>query len=130
MHTTRMRRRAAARRVCVVAAVSILGAALWAVAPAAAQQGAPSWQVQAPPTGRDPPGLQVPPNTTIVPRSSGGGKVPVPGGVGQVSLTALLTDDGQNIEQGLVWRVYRVGQGSEKATFLAQHRDDSPKLRL
>ena len=136
MHTTGKRRTAAARRVCVVAAVSMMSPVPCTVVPAAAQQGTAGWQVQAPPTGRDgnapanPPVLQVPPNTTIVPRSSGGGKPPVPGGVGQIALTALLTDDGQNIEQGLVWRIYRVGQGSEKATFVAQHRDANPTLRL
>jgi hypothetical protein len=104
--------------------------------PAAAQ--APGWQVQpAPPAGRDgpgpanPPALQVPPNTTIVPRSGGGARLPGgAAGPGQISLTALLTDDGQNIEQGLLWRVYRVGQGPEKPTLVGQHREANPTLRL
>ena len=44
------------------------------------------------------------PNTTVVPRTRG---EPKSGGIGQVSLQAMLTEDGQSIEQGLVWRVYR-----------------------
>jgi hypothetical protein len=136
MHMTRLRCRVWAHRRSLLAAVAMLAPALWAGPPVAAQQASPSWQVQVPPSGRDgtgptnAPGLQVPPNTTIVPRSSGGGKPTVPGGVGQIALTALLTDDGQNIEQGLVWRIYRLGQGGEKTAFVAQHRDASPTLRL
>ena len=136
MHMTRLRCRVLLHRRSLLAAVAMLAPALWVGPPVAAQQASPGWQVQAPPGARDgtgpgnAPGLQVPPNTTIVPRSSGGGKPPVPGGVGQIALTALLTDDGQNIEQGLVWRVYRLGQGAEKAAFVAQHRDASPTLRL
>jgi hypothetical protein len=125
-----MRRRAQARFVGVAA----LG---WLCGPPAAAQ-APGWQVQtAPPASRDstgaasPPALQVPPNTTIVPRSTGGVRPPAGAqGAGQVSLTALLTEDGQNIEQGVVWRVYRAGQGPEKPALVAQHRDTSPTLRL
>jgi hypothetical protein len=130
MQARLMRRRAAARFVGV-AALCWLGGA-----PAVAQ--APAWQVQTgPPASREgtgaasPPHSQAPPNTTIVPRSTGGVR-PSAGaaGAGQVSLTALLTDDGQNIEQGVVWRVYRVGQGPEKPALVAQHRDSSPTLRL
>jgi hypothetical protein len=106
--------------------------------PAAAQQPAAGWPVQAGPSsaGRDgnaPAGNvgNVPPNTTIVPRSSAGPKQAGAGsGIGQISFTALLTDDGQNIDQGLVWRIYRVGQGLQKAALVAQHRDASPTLRL
>jgi hypothetical protein len=130
MHARLMRRRPAARVVGVAALCWLSGV------PAAAQ--APAWQVQtAPPASREgtgaasPPQLQVPPNTTIVPRSTGGVRPPTGAqGAGQVSLTALLTDDGQNIEQGVVWRVYRVGQGPEKPALVAQHRDTSPMLRL
>src|SRR5262245_19434181 len=83
----------------------LAGATLYG-APGAAQQPAPGWQVQtAPPQGRDssaPPAagpLQVPQNTTIVPRSTTGGKQAAgAGGPAQISFSALLTDDGQNIE--------------------------------
>ena len=52
--------------------------------------------------------VPVPPNTTVVPRSAPETKA-APGAAvaGQVSLVAVLTQDGQNIEQGLVWRVFR-----------------------
>jgi hypothetical protein len=128
----------AAARCWLLASVAILAGAALAGAPGAAQQSAPGWQVQpAPPQGRDGsalPGagpLQVPPNTTIVPRSTTGPK-PSPGAGGpvQIAFSALLTDDGQNIEQGLVWRVYRAGQGSEKAAFVSQHREANPTVRL
>jgi hypothetical protein len=117
-----------ARASVAMALASLAGAA------ALAQQPGAGWQAQtAPPAGREAPTAlpQVPPNTTIVPRSGGGARQPgVAGGPVQLSLTALLTDDGQSIEQGVVWRVYRLGAGAEKPTFLSQHRDASPQLRL
>jgi hypothetical protein len=127
---SRVMRRGAAARLFGVAALC------WLAAPAAAQS--PGWPAPIePPAPRDgtgaasPPALQVPPNTTVVPRSTGSARLPAgPAGAGQVSLTALLTDDGQNIEQGVVWRVYRVGQGTEKPALVGQHRDASPTLRL
>jgi len=126
-------------RWSTVARLMGVAALCWlAQMPAAAQAPVPGWQAQtAPPTPRDaagpanPGAQQVPPNTTIVPRSTGGARPPAGAtGAGQVSLTALLTDDGQNIEQGLVWRVYRVGQGAEKPALVAQQREPSPTLRL
>src|SRR5262245_15371247 len=127
-----MRLSALAWRVGVVALCGL------AALPAPAQSPAPGWQVQTvPPAPREgagpasPPALQVPPNTTIVPRTSGGARLPAgAAGTGQVALTALLTDDGQSIEQGLVWRVYRVGQGAEKPALVVQQREPSPTLRL
>src|SRR5262249_46110547 len=107
--------------------------------PAPAQQGerAPDrtpgrapWQTQtnsAPPTSSLPatdpgaaaPLILVPPNTTIVPRSAPEVKSPPSaGGAGQVSLVAVLTQDGQNIDQGLVWRGFfdETGGGGEHKT--------------
>src|SRR5262245_34525205 len=92
--------------------------ALLAASPAGAQQAerAP-WQTQttsAPPSSPPPPEpsaaapiTPVPPNTTIVPRSAPEAKSPGAAGAGQVSLAAMLTQDGQNIDHGLVWRVFR-----------------------
>ena len=92
--------------------------------PAAAQQVGGA-RVEAPAA------VQVPPNTTIVPRSNAAPRAAATGtGPGLVTLTALLTDDGQNIEQGLVWRVFRLGQGPEKTALIAQHRDPNPTVRL
>ena len=79
-----------------------------------------------------PPIVSVPPNTTVVPRSAPETR-PAPGAAiaGQVSLVALLTQDGQNIEQGLVWRVFRGKPGPDgKMRLVSTHREASPTLRL
>ena len=84
------------------AAVCAFGALALALLPSSAAVG--QALVQASPSV-----TQVPPNTTIVPRA-GGEEAKQPPGAGrasQVTLTALLTEDGQGIEQGLVWRVYK-----------------------
>ena len=78
------------------------------------------------------PAVELPPNTTVVPRSAPDSK---PGagvaGVGQVALVALLTQDGQSIEQGLIWRVYRDRPGPDgKPRLVSTHREASPLLRL
>jgi hypothetical protein len=134
----RLRPRPSAGRRCAVAVLAGVLASTLAGSQGAAQQAAPAWQAQtAPSANRDgsappsPPAVQVPPNTTIVPRSTSGQKPSGgSGAAGQISFTALLTDDGQNIEQGVVWRIYRAGQGSEKAAFVSQHREANPSLRL
>jgi hypothetical protein len=78
-----------------------------------------------------PPAIQLPPNTTIVPRSPGDARpVTAPTGMGQLSLSALLTEDGQNIDQGLVWRVYRLRPAPERAALVSTHRDANPTLKL
>jgi hypothetical protein len=132
----------------IAAVLSLLLGAL----PAPAQQGerAPDrtpgrtpWQTQtnsAPPTsslpatdpGATAPLTLVPPNTTIVPRSAPEVKSPPSaGGAGQVSLAAVLTQDGQNIDQGLVWRVFRDKPGPDgKLKLLSTHREATPTLQL
>ena len=71
----------------------------------------------------------LPPNTTVVPRTRGESKGV--GGVGQVTLVATLTEDGQSIEQGLVWRVYRDIAGPDgKARLVTTNREAAPTLRL
>jgi hypothetical protein len=70
------------------------------------------------------------PNTTVVPRSSQK-ETPSSGPPGQLSLVALLTQDGHSIDQGLVWRVYGAKPGSDgKPRLISTHRDASPVLRL
>jgi hypothetical protein len=72
----------------------------------------------------------VPPNTTIVPRSAPETKSPG-AGAGQVSLVAVLTQDGQNIDQGLMWRVFRDKPGPDgKLKLLSTHREATPTLHL
>jgi hypothetical protein len=79
------------------------------------------------------PSTELPANTSVVPRSTKEQKPPAPaaGGSGQVKLTALLTEDGQPIEQGLVWRVYRDKPGPDgKPVQVAMHREMTPTLKL
>jgi hypothetical protein len=88
-----------------------------------------------PVAAQSPPGWQTdtsaPANTTVVPRSPA---APMPtggAGIGQVSLTARLTDHSQDITQGLVWRVFRDKSGPDgKPAFVSMHREPSPTLRL
>lgn len=128
------------RRLVLLLAVAAL--VVHVAAPAAlAQQAPPGWQ-----TETNPPQLPLPapvappaapavvpqspllPNTTIVPRTSGATSS---GGPAQVSLVAVLTEDGQNIEQGLVWRIYRDKPGPDgKPRLVSTHREPSPSLRL
>ncbi len=123
-----------------------LVALLIAVAPAAAQDPAAGWSTPAAPTAIDPalippaPPPPAPPspvnppdNVTVVPRT---GTDPAtaagaPGPNGQVQLVALLTQDGQRIDQGVVWRVFQEDpQADRKASLLSTHRDPNPTLRL
>jgi hypothetical protein len=77
----------------------------------------------------------VPPrNTTVVPRTAPEAK-PAPAanmpGPGQVSLLAVLTQDGQSIEQGLTWRLFADRPGPDgKPRLISTHREASPLLRL
>lgn len=113
-------------------------------APALAQQVGAPWQVDTNPAQpRGPtqivpaprleaPGSLLPPNTTVVPRSATDVKpAAAGGGPGQVQLVALLTEDGQGIEQGLVWHIFRDRPGPDgKPKLVSTHRDPSPALRL
>jgi hypothetical protein len=61
-------------------------------------------------------------NTTTVERGKTKG--------GGVRLVALLTGDGQQIEQGLVWRVFRPGPRAGKSKLLLESREASPIVKL
>jgi len=129
-------------------AIAALLSLLLGALPAPAQQGERTpertpWQTRtnsAPPTSSLPamdpgaaaPHTLVPPNTTIVPRSAPEVKAPpIAGGAGQVSLVAVLTQDGQNIDQGLIWRVFRDKPGPDgKLKLLSTHREATPTLQL
>jgi uncharacterized protein with FMN-binding domain len=63
-------------------------------------------------------------NTTVIERAS---REPAKGGA-SVKLVALLTSDGQQIDQGLVWRVFQTVDGKPK--LLSEHRDANPALKL
>lgn len=75
-------------------------------------------------------------NLTIVPRAQSGEPKAAVGqpaaGRTQVTLVALLTQDGQKIDQGLVWRVFQASSTSDAASqkLISQHREANPVLRL
>lgn len=105
------------------------------IAPAAAQQSNSAWQsgVQVDRQGQTSNPSALPreaPNTTVVPRSAAETKSNP--NVGDVSLTAFLTDDGQRIEQGMVWRLFSEPSGASdaKPKLLATWREASPAVKL
>jgi hypothetical protein len=66
-------------------------------------------------------------NTTVIERA-GDAKT---GANGQVRLVALLTSDGQQIDQGLVWRVYQNSTDpAAKAKLVTEYREPTPLLKL
>jgi hypothetical protein len=85
---------------------------------------------EAPP--RQPPRGEVvlPANTTVVPRT--GTEAPAGADTSQVNLIALLTADGQQIDQGLVWRIYEDKPGGTSATAkpLMTRSEPSPTIAL
>ena len=98
------------------------------LAPAAAQGAEGEWGatgVQPAPQQQPQPG-----NTTIVPRTGGEDQGAAVEGT-PVRLVALLTSDGQHIDQGLIWRVYEAGTHNEgKAAPIETSRDASPTLKV
>jgi hypothetical protein len=68
--------------------------------------------------------------TTVVPRTGTDGSG-LTAGTSRVRLEALLTADGQRIEQGLVWRVFSGRNDTEgKPKLIATHREANPVLKL
>jgi hypothetical protein len=74
--------------------------------------------------------IEVPANTTVVPRTAGEAK-PASDSAAQVNLVALLTADGQRIDQGVVWRVYadEPDAKGENKLLLTKH-EPSPTVSL
>ncbi|MDO9383462.1 MAG: hypothetical protein Q7T86_11420 [Hyphomicrobiaceae bacterium] len=120
------------------AMVSIALAAL--ALPAAAQQdmidgAAPSGSddATAPPVQEQPPAPDAGSGTTVIPRSeppAGSTTAIDPAGPDQLQLVALLTADGQRIEQGMIWRIYAPLPEKGKVKLLSTHEEPSPKLTL
>ena len=75
--------------------------------------------------------VTLPANTTVVPRT-GGRAAPRANAPAQVNLVALLTVDGQRIDQGLVWRIYAVDAPARRAQtkLLMTKREPSPTVNL
>ena len=72
------------------------------------------------------PGEKKPNNTTVIERA---GEDKAAAGTG-VKLVALLTADGQQIDQGLVWRIFQAAAPGAKAKFVAENREASPSVKL
>lgn len=120
-----------------IAAVMVASAALLPLFadPTAAQGASPAWQTDtkaAEPAPAARPAVP-PANTTIVPRT----RPPQTGKDGQVlvalKLSAHLTDDGQAIDQGLVWRIFEEvggGQKEGKSRLVRTVREAAPGLSL
>lgn len=62
------------------------------------------------------------PNTTVIERA---GK-----GTASVKLVALLTADGQQIDQGLVWRIFQPAGPAGKSKLISESHEASPSIRL
>lgn len=85
----------------------------------------------APPITSGPPVTAAPKSNTTVIERAGDGKGGAGGTGGQVRLVALLTADGQQIDQGLVWRVYQsAADPAAKAKLVTENREASPLLKL
>lgn len=67
-------------------------------------------------------------NTTVVGRQPAADEDS--GGDTELRLVALLTADGQQIDQGLIWRVFKTPEGSRKSKLLGEYREASPSVSL
>ncbi len=66
-------------------------------------------------------------NTTVIERPADAAA----SGQALVKLVALLTADGQEIDEGLVWRVYQSGEAADqKSKLVTEKREASPALKL
>ncbi len=73
--------------------------------------------------------INVPAHTTVVPRKADPEEAST--APGQVNLLALLTADGQRIDQGIVWRVYEDTPGAKgESKLLLTMREPSPTVPL
>lgn len=112
----------------LVSGVALVLAGLFLLAPAAlAQSNAWDTGVTAPVPDGPAPG-----NTTVVPRNepNAPGAPEAQGPPVPVRLVALLTADGQKIDQGLVWRIYSEEPAQSKVKLHSTHRDASPQVKL
>ncbi len=107
-------------------AAFVIAAWLCAATFAHAQQSPPAQQLPAPAKQS---------GSTAVPRSGGdapaASPAPAANTLAEVRLEALLTSDGQRIDQGLVWRVFG-GKSSPgaKPKLIATHREASPVVQV
>lgn len=111
--------------LCVAAMLGVLAITPAPTAAQVAPPGSPleGWDLTAPPA--PPPDA----NITVVPRV--GETEAVKPGEKPVQFIALLTDDGQRIEQGIVWRVYEeTNLADRRGKLILTERIPSPMLSL
>lgn len=65
-------------------------------------------------------------NTTVIERAPSA----TPAGETGVKLVALLTADGQQIDQGIVWRIYQAGEPPAKSKLVSELRQPAPSVKL
>ena len=139
------------RAVCTARFVAVGAAMVIAVTASAAaraqQSAAPataasSWSTNVPLRSTIPDVPAAKGNTTVVPRANAPPAAPpavaLPSGTGQITLRAMLTDDSQPIDQGIIWRVYQDKPdqpgSAEKAPsrnkLVIESRVPAPLLRL
>jgi hypothetical protein len=110
------------RVLCTIIAAGALGPV--AGANIAAAQAPSGWSTTGTPGGTATPAA---PNTTVVPRAlPESASAPL----SEVQLEGFLTEDGQRIDQGLVWRVFHGRSSDGRLKLVSVFRDASPKLRL
>lgn len=122
----------------LLAHATLLGFALCAPQVAFAQQAAPpqagGWgaglSIDSPPAASESPA-----NTTVIQRSfsetSPGAADTPSGGTARIRLVAMLTADGQYIDQGVIWRIFTdPGNHEVPPTLLETHDKASPSLDL
>lgn len=126
---SKMRRATASwSRVRTVAIALVMGLVMLGL-PALAQK-TEGWDagIAAPPEAAPKSGTE---NMTAVPRTTGGEASSTAGTVSKLKLVALLTDNGQQIDKGIIWRVFQNVPGAEgKTKLLSTHREASPLIKL
>lgn len=117
---------ARARTFAAVGAIAVLTMALGSEL-SHAQASGEGWQTidKSPPRAPSPVLPPVAPNTTVVPRA-----VPDSAAQAEIQLEGYLTDDGQRLDQGLVWRIYQGRTADGRVKLLSTHRDPTPKVRV
>lgn len=98
-------------------AVIVIALSLGLASPSTAAQ---DWQT----------GVSTPDTTTLLPKTDAAPQVQQPGDAKPITLVALLTEQGQRIDQGLIWRVYRFDEPNRNGTLLQTLREPQPKLFL
>jgi hypothetical protein len=110
------------RLVSIAAAMLVMAPGLSPV-PSRAAEPIPDGPVPGPWTSGPQTHLPGKPNTTVIERA---GK----GGVPLVKLVALLTADGQQIDQGIVWRVFQTLGPAGKSKLITESHEASPSVKL